>query len=339
MGQQIKLGNVLVVDDQLGTRESLKMIMKDTYSVFTASSAEEAIRSLKQYEVDLIFLDIKMPKESGIWLLKRITCYKDPAPPIVIMTAFPSSETAIAAFRNGAFDYIVKPFRSKDILAVAEKAHSRRTELSEKDRLVDNLRKAICENFFSTTEALLLAIDAKDSYTASHSKSVSKLFAFVAEKLNMHHSRIEVLQYCAFLHDIGKIGISDRILTKPGRLTEAEFSLIKLHPDVGYNILEPIDFLKNGLSVVRHHHERYDGKGYPEGLKGDEIPCEAAILSVIDAYDALTSDRPYRKKLPHDNALETIRKDTGTQFVPILTEKVISSIDEYFKIGRDETLT
>jgi HD-GYP domain-containing protein (c-di-GMP phosphodiesterase class II) len=255
------------------------------------------------------------------------------------MTAFPSSETAITAFRNGAFDYIVKPFNHKDILAVAEKAHSYQTEVSEKERLVENLRKAICENFFSTTEALLLAIDAKDSYTASHSKNVSKLFPFVAEKLNIHHSRIEVLQYCAFLHDIGKIGISDTILTKPWGLTEEEFSIIKRHPDVGYNILEPIEFLKNGLSVVRHHHERYDGKGYPEGLKGDEIPFEAAILSVIDAYDAITSDRPYGRKLSHDNALDEIEKKIGTQFVPVLTKKVISSIDEYFKTGRDETPT
>lgn len=322
-----------MVDDDEGTRESLKMILKDKYHISTASNVDEAIKSLEQTKPDIIFLDIRMPKANGLDFLQWMQSGNF-AVPIIIITAFPSSRTAITAFRNGAFDYIIKPFESSEIHKVAERALFHLVKMSEKDRLVHNLRRAIRKNFFSTTEALLLAIDAKDSYTAGHSKRVSRLFAFVAAELGMPQPKIEVLRYGAFLHDIGKIGVSDVILSKLGNLTEEEFRLMKRHPEIGYNILEPIKFLKKNLPMVRHHHEWYNGKGYPDGLKGDEIPCEAAILSVIDAYDALTNDRPYRKKISHQEALETITKGIGTQFGLAVTENVITIIDEYYEIGK-----
>lgn len=331
MVQEIKSASILVVDDELGIRESLRMILKDRFNVLTASNVDEAVKSLEKTNADVMFLDIRMPKVNGLDFLKRVQSFTS-AIPVIIITAFPSSQTAITAFRNGAFDYITKPFESSEILEVAERALSHRTKLSNRNRLVENLRKAVRKNFFSTTEALLLAIDAKDSYTGGHSKRVSRLFAFVAKELGIHASRIEVLRYGAFLHDIGKIGISDYILTKPGRLTEEEMRSMKCHPEIGYNILEPISFLKNSLPAVLHHHERYDGKGYPDGLVGDKIPYEAAILSVTDTYDALTSDRPYHKKFSHQEALEIVRKEIGSQFVPTVTENVLTAIDKYHKV-------
>jgi putative nucleotidyltransferase with HDIG domain len=272
-----------------------------------------------------------MPKGNGLDFLKHVKSI-NPAIPVVIVTAFPSSQTAITAFREGAFDYITKPFEPSQIVKVAEGALSQRIKLSNQDRLVENLKKAIYNNFFATTEALLLAIDAKDSYTAGHSRRVSRLFGFIAKELGIHASRIEVLRYGAFLHDIGKIGVSDYILTKPGSLLEEEMSAIREHPLMGYNILEPIGFLKNSLSAVLYHHERYDGKGYPEGLKGNEIPYEAAILAVIDMYDALTSDRPYHKQYSHEEALSLIGKEIGSKLVPTVTESVVASIVKYYNI-------
>jgi len=332
MEQKIKSANILVIDDDLGVRESLKMILKDKYYVSTTSNIDEAFNSINTVEPEMIFLDIKMPKANGLDFLKQMRSANSTIP-IIMITAYPSTQTTIAALRNGAFDYIIKPFQPSEILDVAEKALHHRNELSEKDRLVDNLRMAVQQNFFSTTEALLHAIDAKDSYTAGHSKRVSQLFAFVAEALGMSRSQIKVLRYGAFLHDIGKIGVGDVVLAKPSYLTEEEFLLMKRHSEIGYKIIEPIDFLKECLPIVRHHHEWYNGKGYPDRLQGDEIPFEASILSVVDAYDALTTDRHYHKKYPHQKACEIITEGIRTQFVPTLTEKVLTIIDKYHEIG------
>ncbi|MDO8141891.1 MAG: response regulator [Candidatus Brocadiales bacterium] len=330
MVQRIKSASILVVDDDLGVRESLKMILMDKYYVSTASTIEEAADSLKIIEPELIFLDIKISRTNGLDFLKQMQA-RNSTIPIVMITAFPSSQTAITAFRSGAFDYIIKPFEPSEIHTAAERALQRRIESSEKDKLVDNLRMAVHKNFFSTTEALLLAIDAKDSYTAGHSKRVSLLFGLVAKELGMSEEQIVKLRYGAFLHDIGKIGVRDDILTKSGHLTEEEFFLMKQHPEIGYNILEPINFLKESLPIVRYHHEWYNGEGYPDGLKGAEIPQEVAIFSIIDAYDALTTDRHYHKKYSNQEAFKIITEGIGTQFIPTLTEKVLSIIKKYYE--------
>ena len=325
MKQHIKLGNILVIDDDLGVRESLKMILKERYDINTASNPIEAIDILKDGAPNIIFLDIKMPKMNGLDFLKQMQSV-NLRTPIIMITAFPSSQTAITAFRSGAFDYIIKPFDPSEIFEAAERALHHHIELSEKDALVYNLRKTINQNFSSATESLLLVIDAKDSYTADHSKRVSRLFGLVAEEIGLDKDRVEKLRYGTFFHDIGKIGVNDAILEKQGSLTEEEFLIMKRHPKIGYNVLEPIKLLKEGLPIVRHHHEWYNGEGYPDGLKGTEIPQEVAIFSVIDVYDALTSDRHYRKKYSNETAFNIITEGIGTQFMPALTEKVLSII-------------
>ena len=325
MVQRIKSASILVIDDDLGVRESLKMILMDKYYVSTASHVDEAINSLKTLEPEMIFLDIKMPRVNGMDFLMQMHS-KNSTIPIIMITAFPSSQTAITAFRSGAFDYIIKPFDPSEIHTVVERALQHRVESMEKDKLVYNLRSTVHKNFFSTTESLLLAIDAKDSYTAGHSKRVSLLFGLIAKELGMSEAQIVKLRYGAFLHDIGKIGVRDDILTKTGDLTEEELFLMKQHPEMGYNILEPINFLKESLPIVRSHHEWYNSEGYPDGLKGAEIPHEVAVFSVIDAYDALTTDRHYRKKYSNETAFKIITEGIGTQFMPALTEKVLSII-------------
>ncbi|MCF6158210.1 MAG: response regulator [wastewater metagenome] len=325
---QKKSANILVIDDDLGVRESLKMTLKDTYSVFTTSTIDEAISSFPSVKPEMIFLDIRMPKSNGLDFLKEVKSVHSTIP-IVIITAFPSTQTAITALRNGAFDYIVKPFNLSEIRSTVERALHYRKEQSKTKALIYKMRSDIQKNFISTTQTLLLAIDAKDSYTAAHSKKVSWLFCLIADELGFSKSQIEILRFGAFLHDIGKIGIHDKVLTKPGKLSKEEFEVMKHHPEIGYKILEPIDFLKDGLSIVRHHHEWYNGEGYPCGLKGSEIPYEAAVFSIIDAYDALTNDRHYRKKYSHKIALDIISKRIDTQFTPHLTEKVLDIIDKY----------
>jgi putative nucleotidyltransferase with HDIG domain len=332
MEQKNRTANILVIDDDLGVRESLKMILKDKYCVSTASNIDETLDSINNIKPEIIFLDIKMPGANGLDFLKQMRSANSTIP-VIMITAFPSTQTTITALRNGAFDYIIKPFQPSEILAVTEKALSHHIELSEKDRLVHNLRMAVQQNFFATTEALLLAIDAKDSYTAGHSKRVSQLFSFVAEELGMSKSQIEVLRYGAFLHDIGKIGVADIVLAKPSYLTEEEFLSMKRHSEIGYKIIEPINFLKECLPIVRHHNEWYNGTGYPDCLKGDEIPFEASILSIIDAYDALTTDRHYHKKYSHQKAREIIQQGISTQFVPTLTEKILAIIDKYHELN------
>ncbi|QIB27063.1 HD-GYP domain-containing protein [Caloranaerobacter azorensis] len=170
--------------------------------------------------------------------------------------------------------------------------------------------------YMETIQALTNAMEAKDAYTSGHAERVGEYAVKLARALNLSDRRIENIKNAAILHDIGKIGIDDQILRKPGKLTYEEYEKIKKHPSIGAEILKEVNFLKEVSSIVRHHHERYDGKGYPDGLKEDEIPVEAAILAIADVYDAMTSDRPYRKALTKEVALSEIEKNAGTQFNP-----------------------
>lgn len=172
----------------------------------------------------------------------------------------------------------------------------------------------------------LLATYIKDQFTTTHSQRVSMMCGDIARKLGMDKQQIEILQRGALLHDIGKVGIPKNVLTKPDILTEEESVFMEDHPEIGYRLLKPMEFLRESLAIVRHHHEWYDGSGYPHNLKEDEIPFEAAFVSVVDAYDALSNDRPYRKKREHDIAIKTIEKGIGTQFTPYLTEMILSAI-------------
>lgn len=335
MEPEIKSASILVVDDDIGPRESLRMVLKDNYNVFTAADVYEADEKLRTIRPDVIFLDIMMPNTNGLDFLKQIQSLGPPIP-IVMITAFPSLQSSIIAFKSGAFDYIIKPFESSQIHAVAKRALSHRYKLLSKERLEDNLvynlRKTDDENFCLAIENLLLATDAKDSFTLGHSKRVAQLFTFVARELDVKVPSIDCLRHGVFPHDVGNIGVSSQLLMKPGPLTKEEFCAIRLHPEISYSILEPIPFLKKILPGVRHHHERYDGKGYPDGLKGDEIPYEAALLAVIDTYDSLVMERPYRKRYSHQEALEIIKHETGKRFVPGLTEKVINAIDIHYRL-------
>ncbi|MDD5497570.1 MAG: HD-GYP domain-containing protein, partial [Atribacterota bacterium] len=182
--------------------------------------------------------------------------------------------------------------------------------------------------YLDTIRTLAATIDAKDPYTHGHSERVSQMAIQLAKRLGFMESEIEYLEYAAILHDIGKIGIEDRILGKKDKLTDAEYEKVKEHPVIGANIMESIEFLKRCSQTVLHHHERFDGRGYPYGIKGEEIPKPARLLAIIDAYDAMNSDRPYRKKLSVEDILKELEQEAGKQFDPIMVEAFISLLKE-----------
>lgn len=193
-------------------------------------------------------------------------------------------------------------------------------ELIKQKAEIETSYKRLDDSYKSTVIALSNAVDARDPYTAGHSARVTKISLLLSRELNMSEEDSRVLEYAALFHDIGKLGIPDRILNKNGKLTDEEYELIKKHPDIGISILGKIDFLSEALPILRHHHERFCGNGYPCGIKGEKIPLGARIIAIADTYDAMTTDRPYRKGFSHDSAVQEILKNRGTQFDDMLVD-------------------
>lgn len=323
---------VLVVDDEHGIREALRMLLKDAYTVLLANSGRAAIQMLGENKdsIDLIFSDIKMPELDGIGFLRQAKA-AHPQIEIVMVTAYPSMETALAALRHGAFDYIVKPFDRKEILSAVERGLDRRRSFLANRQILEDLREGMARNYIGTTEALIQTIDAKDSYTRGHSERVAKLVGLLGQMLGLPDSQRNILTLLSRLHDIGKIGVSEPILRKPAPLTPDEWAQMKQHPAIGFHILQPVEFLREELPVVLHHHERFDGRGYPHGLKGKDIPLGARMIAVFDAYDAMISERAYMPRKTPERAVQELRTFAGTQFDPDLVEPAIDAIEE--KLG------
>lgn len=318
---------VLVVDDENGIRESMKMILKDRYRVLTAESAEEALDYLKKnpFDVDVIFSDIIMCQMNGIQFLENLKKIQ-PHSETVLMTAYPTLDTTLSALRLGAADYIVKPFGVDEILEATRRALDRKKAIIRHQEKIKELTAEIQKNYDGTIKALISAIDARDKYTAGHSHRASKYMAEFARFLNLDEELVEKLEVISYLHDVGKIGIAESILNKPSALTDEEYEEIKLHPFIGYKILQSVDFLKDHLDVVLYHQERYDGTGYPAGLKNKEIPFAARMLAVVDAFDAMTSTRPFRQKMKVEAAVQELRANIGKQFDPDLTEAFLKML-------------
>ncbi|HAE43066.1 MAG TPA: hypothetical protein DCG34_09150 [Clostridiales bacterium] len=192
------------------------------------------------------------------------------------------------------------------------------------------------KNYYDTVKALINAIEAKDPYTSGHANRVGEYSVAIAQEINLSSKQIEIIKNAALLHDIGKIGIDDRILNKQEGLSDLELEVIKNHPSIGYDIIKDIGFLKDVMNIVKHHHEKWDGSGYPQGLKGSEIPIETTILTISDAYDAMTTDRPYRKALSSEEAVKELLKYSGTQFNPEIIDKAIETLRKIDKNGIDE---
>jgi response regulator RpfG family c-di-GMP phosphodiesterase/signal transduction histidine kinase len=319
---------ILVIDDNPEVLKLMKMLLSDEFDLEMTTSAEKGLALLKEKSPDLILCDVMMPGMDGHAFSRAVKA--DEAlkhVPIILVTARTGAEMLAQGIQAGADDYISKPFDSVELKArirsllrfrevESELALANRNLKMRTSDLVDQQRSL----FLSTVKSLVSAIDAKDEYTRHHSTRVTEFTLKIASKMNFSEKETSDLELAALLHDVGKIAVPENILNKPGKLTDAEFALIKEHPARGESILRPVIELKNIAHVVRAHHEHYDGTGYPDGLKGREIPLGARIMAVADAYDSITSERPYRKAASHRYAVKEIIRCSGAQFDPEVVE-------------------
>ncbi|HXB20699.1 MAG TPA: HD domain-containing phosphohydrolase [Candidatus Solibacter sp.] len=322
---------ILVVDDEEPIREIISSMLNAAgFKTRQASSGMEALTILHTTgEFELMLSDLMMAELDGIALLER-SKERFPDMPVIMVTAVHDISVALAAIRNGAYDYLLKPFEREQLLAMVRRAlETRRLKLENRayqsnlESLVaartEQLRQAmndLVRSYDITLEALGDALDLKDSETEGHSKRVTAFTIAIARAMGLSAERVHVIARGAFLHDIGKMAIPDVILRKPGSLTPEETATMREHCFRGYQMLRKIPFLSEAAEIVYAHQERFDGTGYPRGLKGDEIPLGARIFSVADTLDAMTSDRPYRAAQPVAAAREEIKRFSARQFDP-----------------------
>lgn len=322
MSEETRQKSVLIIEDDINYGEMLAYALSHLkYDVHLAYSATGGLDIVRQKKLDIVLTDLNMPGMSGLEVAQRILkMYLDL--PIVLITGTNDLSLVKQALEIGVSDYLVKPVSIEQLPVVIERNLQRK--LLEKKVLQEN--KA--ETLLKALKALMRALDAKDTYTFGHSQRVVKLAMKMADKLNLENGRRYILQLAASLHDIGKIGMPDSILKKADSLEDIEMNKAKDHPLIGSEILGEIEELSEVASIVRHHHERYDGKGYPDGVKGDAIPLFSRILFILDTYEALATDRVYRKAMSRGNALEEIAKNAGSQFDPKLVQIFLESMKE-----------
>src|ERR1043165_4207775 len=330
-GTQMPAERILIVDDEEAIREIVfSMLSMAGYRCHQAGSGVEALAILESGEqFELMLSDRMMGEMDGIALLER-TKEKYPDMPVIMVTAVHDISVALAAIRNGAYDYLLKPFEREQLLATVRRAlENRRLKLENRtyqtnlETLVtartEQLRKAMASlerSYDITLEALGDALDLKDAETEGHSKRVTAFTIAIARHMGLSADQIRVIARGAFLHDIGKMAIPDAILRKPGKLNPDELAIMREHCYRGFQLLKRIPFLGEASDIVYSHQEHFDGSGYPRGLKGEEIPLGARIFSVADTLDAITSDRPYRPAQSVQAARVEIEKWSGRQFDP-----------------------
>jgi len=357
--------NILIVDDEIGPRESLRMVLKPNYNVYTVENGYAAIQMIQQVEMDVLTLDLKMPGMNGIETLKEIRMLS-PDVMVIIITGYGTLKTAIEAIRYGVFDYIPKPFNVPEILSIIDKSIQRRklnlkvkevlgncfnqqllkepvvndSLLPEEDKAVtdckwDDINLSDTQSCLEFAKVLAYTLEEKDPYTSGHSERVCYYSDFISKRLSLSPKERSELQIASYLHDIGKIGISNRFINKKGTLTSTDWAVIKQHTRKSIELLVPLNLSSNIISYIQHHHERYDGTGYPDGLAGEKIPLGARIIAISDSYDSMTSDRPYRKPLTNGDAKSELLKNAGKQFDPKLVAlflDVLKEMEEVFLV-------
>ena len=319
---------ILVIDDSPINLKLVTRALESTYEVITKESGKEALAYLSECRVDLVLLDIIMPEMDGFEVYVQIRkSYLNHNVPVAFLTADEETEIEIKGLKMGAVDFIRKPFVPQIMLHRI----NRILQLEELNKNLENMVKEktgqIEQLSFEIISTIASMIEAKDSYTKGHSVRVAEYSALLARELNWSEEDIQNLKYIALLHDIGKVGIPDNILNKPGKLTDNEFNIIRSHTTLAGDILKDIQTITDVDSGAKYHHERYDGKGYPGGLVGDNIPVVARIICIADAYDAMNSKRVYRDVLPKKIIRKEIEGGRGTQFDPAFTDIFLSLMD------------
>ncbi len=312
---------LLIVDDM----EAMRLALEDSlrlhgYEVISAASGEEALRLLRSQRFDLLLTDQAMPGLSGIELAEA-TARIHPDVPIVLLTGHTDVELAKSSLQRGASDYVTKPVNIRELPIVIERNLTRRRLEAAR------LKEREAQVLFEAIKALASAVDAKDPYTARHSMRVTDLSMILADAVGLTSDEKYCLELSAWMHDVGKIGVPDHILTKADRLTPEEFEVMKMHAAKGAEIVGQIEELSRVANVIRHHHERLDGKGYPDGLQSEAIPLQSRIIFIADTFEAMTSDRSYRRRAGREHALAELERYSGSQFDPELVEVFVRKVE------------
>ncbi len=347
---------ILVVDDEPMIREILRETLEqEGHRCAEAENGKVACERIGQEQFDLVLTDVKMPVMDGFTLMKNLGAMTDQLP-IIVITSFSDIDVAVDAIRLGAYDYIVKPFNISQVTISVRRALERRrllleniqykksleTKVVEKTidlirknktleqqaQLLEDLLRDLRESYDATLDAMVSAIESRDCETKHHCRRVQSYAVLLGQRMGMTPEQLMDLSYGALLHDVGKIGVPDSILLKPGKLTEDEWSTMRTHTLIGYKMISRIKFLKGAADIVLYHHERWDGRGYPYGIAGNDIPLGARIFSIIDALDAITSKRTYKEAIPLENARREIERCAGAQFDPAVVREFMKVADE-----------
>ena len=328
---------ILVVDDDTeNLRMASHILSKEQARVSCVKSGVDAIKFLKENQPDLILLDVHMPEMNGFDTIAEIKRNKETANiPVIFLTADDESSTETKGLEAGAMDFIKKPFvpevlllRVRHTIELVRLQSNLSREVRKKTQEVIAQSVKLERMTIQIVKALSGAVDAKDTYTSGHSARVADYSREIAKRAGLSKEEQDTIYMMGLLHDVGKIGISDTIINKPAKLTDEEYAIMKSHPVQGEKILQNISEFPNLVVGAKWHHERYDGRGYPDGKAGEDIPMEARIISVADAYDAMTSNRSYRKNMTQEFVRGEMERGKGIQFDPKFAEIMLQMIDE-----------
>ncbi len=308
---------VLVVEDEASNRLLLTRILeREGYRAVSVADGDSALRAIPEHDPDLVLLDVTMPRMDGYEVCRRLRKDSRTATlPVILISGRTDLNDIVAGLDAGADDFVTKPFQQPELLARIRSAF--------------RLRQAITrmETAHTVAAALANAVEAKDPMTEHHCQRLAHLAARVGTRAGLDTIDLEGVAYGALLHDVGKIGVPEAFLNKPGPLTEEEQTVMRRHPEIGERICRPLEASPTLLPIVRHHHEHWDGSGYPDGLRGEQTPLGARIVSLVDAFDAMTHDRPYRAALPVEQGLDELVRHAGRQFDPDLVPLLLDEIE------------
>lgn len=322
--------NILLVDDEADNLALLYRTLRGTYNIEKTTSPLQALEILKERPFELVISDHKMPEMDGVEFLKRVQL-QHPQVMRILLTAYSDANILIDAINYAKiYRYVKKPFNPDELQLIVSSALEYYQLKHDNDKLIADLK----ELFSGTIKAIMEALDAKDSYTSGRSRRITYYSIQIAKQLGLSPIEIGKIELAGMLHDIGMIGVSDEILYKIDALSQEEYDEIKKHITYSVKILEDIKQLKDVVEIIKYHHEKHDGTGYPHGISGENIPIGSRIIAISDAFDSVISNRIYREKTDLHAALEEIKKASGTQFDPVIVsafENCFSSIEEIVK--------
>jgi len=328
------MAKILVIDDEPELREFVVMSLElNNFDTVEADNGKKALSILEDEDFDCIVSDVEMPQMTGPEFLKNFRGINE-ITPIIMLTGVKDLNTVVDVMKAGAQDYLVKPINVDELLISVRKciefkklkeqniALQKENERYQQhlEEMVEKRSVQLKDALFGSLIIIASSIEAKDEYTKGHSNRVRLISIDIGKLMGLDNKELQILEYGAMMHDVGKIGVRDAILNKNRSLTEEEFDSIMSHPAIGANIVKNISFFNPMIDCIKYHHEKYNGKGYPEGLKGDQIPLLARIVAVADAYDAITTTRPYRKEKTSLEALEVLLEGKGSQFDPDIVD-------------------